>query len=64
MKMSDVKRRNRVIGVILAVSLVYATGLDGRLRQIGGPLFLLACLIPLFVLAPMAVEWLERKIVR
>ena len=63
MRLSDVKRRNRVIGVALAVVSVYATGLDGLLRRLGGPLLLLACLIPLFILAPLLIEWLERKLV-
>ncbi len=64
MKLSDVKRSNRMIGVVLAVGLTYWTGLDAILRRIGGPLFLVLCLIPLFIMAPMAVEWLERKFVK
>ena len=63
MKMSDVKRRNRIIGVCLAVASVYATGLDGTLRQMGGPALMLICLVPLFILVPLLIEWLERKIV-
>ena len=64
MKLSDVKRRNRIIGVVLAVMLVYRFGLDVYLRRIGGPLFVVLALIPLFVLFPMLIEWLERKFVK
>ncbi len=62
MKLSDVKRRNRFIGVILAVSLTYWAGLDQVLRRVGGPVLVILALVPFFVLFPMAIEWLERKI--
>ncbi len=60
MKLSDVKRSNRLIGVLLAVGLTYASGLDGLLRRSGGPAFMLICLVPMFVLFPMGIELLER----
>lgn len=62
MKLSDVKRRNRFIGVILAVSLTYWSGLNEVLRRAGGPVLVILALVPFFVLFPMAIEWLERKI--
>jgi len=64
MKLSEVKRSNRLIGVVLAVGLTYWSGLDVILRRIGGPLFEVLCLIPCFVLFPMAIQWLERKFVK
>jgi ABC-type nitrate/sulfonate/bicarbonate transport system permease component len=63
-KLSGVKRRNRMIGVVLAVGLTYWSGLDVALRRFGGPVFLICCLIPLFVLFPMLIEYLERKFVK
>jgi ABC-type nitrate/sulfonate/bicarbonate transport system permease component len=62
MKLSDVKRRNRFIGVILAVSLTYWSGLDQLLRRAGGPVLLVLALVPFFILFPLAIEWLELKI--
>ncbi len=62
MKLSDVKRRNRLAGVLLAVGLTYWSGLDGALRRAGGPVLLVLSLVPLFVLFPMLIEWLERRI--
>lgn len=64
MKLSDVKRRNRAIGVLLAVGITYWSGLDVLLRRIGGPVFLLCALVPFFVLFPMLIEYLERKFVK
>ncbi len=64
MKLSDVKRRNRVFGVLLAVGVTYATGLDVFLRRLGGPVLMVCALVPFFVLFPLAIEWLERKFVR
>ena len=64
MKLSDVKRSNRMIGVVLAVGLTYWSGLDGVLRRAGGPVLVILALVPLFVLFPIAVEWLERKFVK
>ena len=64
MKLSEVKRRNRFIGVILAVSLTYWSGLDQLLRRAGGPVLVILALVPFFVLFPMAIEWLERKFVK
>jgi len=63
-RLSDVKRRNRFIGVILAVGITYWAGLDQVLRRAGGPLLEILALLPFFVLFPMAVEWLERKFVK
>ena len=62
MKLSDVKRRNRFIGVILAVGLTYWSGFEGVLRRAGGPVLVILALVPFFILFPMAIEWLERKI--
>jgi ABC-type nitrate/sulfonate/bicarbonate transport system permease component len=53
-----------MIGVLLAVGLTYATGLDAALRRAGGPVLLVCCLVPLFVLFPLLVEYLERKFVK
>jgi len=64
MKLSDVKRRNRYIGVLLAVGIVYSTGLDDVLRRMGGPLLLVLSLVPFFLLFPMLIEWLERRFVK
>lgn len=64
MKLSEVKRRNRVFGVLLAVGITYATGLDALLRRLGGPVLLVCALVPFFVLFPMLVEYLERKFVK
>lgn len=62
MRLSDVKRRNRFIGVIAAVGLTYWAGLDQVLLRAGGPVLLVAALVPFFILFPLAIEWLERKI--
>ncbi|MBI5743057.1 MAG: hypothetical protein HY952_00760 [Elusimicrobia bacterium] len=64
MRLSEVKRSNRMIGVLLAVGITYATGLDAALRRAGGPVLLVCCLVPLFVLFPLLVEYLERKFVK
>ena len=61
MRLSEVKRRNRVIGILGAAVLFQAGGLDGRLRGIGGPLFSFAVLVLLFFLSPILLEYLERK---
>lgn len=61
MRLSDVKRRNRVIGIIGAALLFQAGGLDARLRAIGGTFFSFAVLLLLFFLAPILIEALERK---
>lgn len=63
MRLSQVKRRNRIIGIIGAALLFQAGGLDHWLRSIGGAFFSFAVLILLFVLIPMAIEYLERKLV-
>jgi len=60
-KLSEVKRRNRVIGIIGAALLFQAGGLDPRLRAIGGTAFSFAVLLLLFFFAPIAIEYLERK---
>ena len=60
MRLSEVKRRNRITGVVLAVALTYWTGLDAALRRAGGPVAQVLALVPLFILFPMGIEWLER----
>lgn len=62
MKLAGVKRHNRFLGVILAVGFTYWSGLDGALRRAGGPVLLVLALVPFFVLLPLCLEWLERKI--
>ncbi len=64
MRLSEVRRRNRFIGVLLAVLLVYATGVDEVLRRLGGPALVIIALVPFFILLPMAIEWLERRFVK
>lgn len=64
MKLSDVKRRNRFLGVVLAVGLTYWSGLDQALRRAGGPVLVILALVPFFILFPMAIEWLERAIIK
>jgi len=63
-KLSEVKRRNRVTGVIAAAIVFQATGLDPFLRGIGGVLFSFVILVLLFFMFPMAVEYLERALKR
>jgi ABC-type nitrate/sulfonate/bicarbonate transport system permease component len=63
-KLSEVKRRNQIIGVVLAVGITYWSGLDVLLRRYGSPVFLVCALVPLFVLFPMLIEYLERKFVK
>ena len=60
MRLSGVKRRNRILGVLLAVALTYWSGLDEVLRRAGGPVLQVLALVPLFILFPMAIERLER----
>ncbi len=62
MKLAAVQRHNRFIGVILAVSLTYWSGLDQVLRRAGGPILVILALVPFFVLFPLVLEWLELKI--
>ncbi|MDO8806081.1 MAG: hypothetical protein Q7R35_16825 [Elusimicrobiota bacterium] len=64
MKLSEVKRRNRVIGVVAAAVLFQAAGLDPFLRRLGGTVFSFVILVALFFLFPMAIEYLERKFVK
>ena len=64
MKLSEVKRRNRIIGVIAAALLFQATGLDSYLRRVGGTVFSFIVLLLLFFLFPMVIEKLERKFVK
>lgn len=64
MKLSEVKRRNRVIGIIGAAVLFQAGGLDPWLRGIAGAAFSFAVLVALFVLVPMLLELLERRFVK
>lgn len=61
MKLSDVKRRNRLLGIIGAALLFQAGGLDPWLRGIGGAAFSFAVLVALFVAIPMLLEFLERR---
>jgi len=64
MKLSDVKRRNRFIGIIAAAILFQTAGLDPLLRRIGGVLFSFIVMVALFFLFPMVIEYLERKFVK
>lgn len=64
MKLSDVKRRNRIIGVAAAAVLFQAAGLDQFLRGIGGAVFSFIVLLVLFFLFPIGIEYLERKFVK
>lgn len=61
MRLSEVKRRNRILGIIGAAILFQAGGLDPWLRSVGGSAFSFAVLIILFFLIPIAIEYLERK---
>ncbi|MDD2804220.1 MAG: hypothetical protein PHV33_01590 [Elusimicrobiales bacterium] len=61
MKLSEVKKRNRLLGIIGAALLFQAGGLDPWLRGIGGTAFSFAVLLLLFFLAPIVIELLERK---
>jgi len=63
-KLSEVKRRNRVIGIIGAAVLFQAGGLDPWLRSVGGTVFSFAVLVALFVLVPILIELLERRFVK
>ncbi|MDA8130825.1 MAG: hypothetical protein M0011_04895 [Elusimicrobia bacterium] len=64
MKLSDVKKRNRFIGIILAALVFQSTGLDPFLRRLGGVAFSFCVLVLLFFLIPMGIEYLERKFVK
>jgi hypothetical protein len=64
MRLSDVKRRNRVIGVVAAALLFQAAGVDQLLRRLGGAVFSFVVLLVLFFLFPLAIEYLERKFVK
>ena len=64
MKLSDVKRRNRIIGIVGAAVLFQAGGLDPWLRSIGGVWFSFAVLVLLFLVIPILIEFLERKFVK
>lgn len=64
MKLSEVKRRNRVIGIIGAALLFQAGGLDPWLRGVGGAAFSFLVLVALFVLVPILIELLERRFVK
>ena len=61
MKLSEVKRRNRIIGIIGTAVLFQTGGVDARLRALGGTLFSFSVLVLLFFLVPIAIEYLERK---
>jgi hypothetical protein len=63
-KLSEVKRRNRVIGIVGAALLFQAGGLDPWLRGIGGTIFSFAVLLLLFFFIPILIEYLERKFVK
>ncbi|OGS13677.1 MAG: hypothetical protein A2285_10735 [Elusimicrobia bacterium RIFOXYA12_FULL_57_11] len=64
MKLSEVKRRNRFIGIVAAAILFQALGLDVVLRRLGGPVFSFIALLALFFLFPLLIEYLERKFVK
>ena len=64
MKLSDVKRRNRIIGVIAAAVIFQTAGLDQFLRRTGGVVFSFIVLLALFFIFPMLIEYLERKFVK
>ena len=64
MKLSEVKRRNRFIGIVAAAVLFQAAGLDALLRGIGGAAFSFIILVALFFLFPVVIEYLERKFVK
>lgn len=64
MKLSEVKRRNRVIGIVGAALLFQVAGLDPWLRGIGGTAFSFAVLILLFFFIPILIEYLERRFVK
>ena len=61
MKLSEVKKRNRFIGIILSAIAFQSSGLDPLLRRLGGPVFSFGVLVLLFFLIPMAIEYLERR---
>jgi len=63
-RLSEVKRRNRVLGIVAAALLFQAAGLDPLLRRLGGPVFSFIALLILFFLFPIAIEYLERKFVK
>jgi len=60
-KLSEVKRRNRILGISGAAVLSQAGGVDARLRALGGTLFSFTVLVLLFFLVPILIESLERK---
>ena len=64
MKLSDVKRRNRLIGIAAAAVLFQAAGLDPLLRGIGGAVFSFLVMVALFFLFPLIIEYFERKFVK
>ena len=64
MKLSEVKRRNRISGIVAAALIFQAAGLDALLRRAGGAFFSFAVLLALFFLFPMIIEYLERKFVK
>ncbi|MBI4351506.1 MAG: hypothetical protein HY550_08720 [Elusimicrobia bacterium] len=64
MRLSEVKRRNRFIGVAAAALLFQAAGLDPLLRRIGGTVFSFIILVLLFFLIPMGIEYLERRLLK
>jgi hypothetical protein len=63
-RLSEVKRRNRIIGIIGAALLFQAGGLDPWLRSMGGAVFSFSVLVVLFVVIPILIEFLERKFVK
>jgi len=64
MRLSEVKRRNRVAGVVAAALLFQAAGLEPFLRRLGGVVFSFVILLILFFLFPVTIEYLERKFVK
>lgn len=64
MKLSDVKKRNRFIGIVGAAVIFQAGGLDPYLRRLGGVVFSFVILLLLFFFIPIIIEYLERKLVK
>ncbi len=64
MKLSEVKRRNRLIGIVAAAVLFQTSGLDPLLRRAGGTALSFIVMVVLFFLFPMVIEYLERKFVK
>ena len=64
MKLSDVKNRDRIIGIVAGAVIFQTAGLDPYLRRMGGVVFSFCILVLLFFLIPIIIEYLERKFVK